>query len=160
VQALYDTPFWRADGLSGTGFGPYELVHEVYDNTVEGAPGGTLVGFVSDHAADELGRLSEAERRERVLASLAAYFAEAARHPATYVESDWQHQELTGGAYGSSFDMGGLTRYGHVLHEPVGPIEFGSSDIAGLGFQHVDGAVRVGSRLAERILAAQPVSGR
>ncbi len=160
VQAHYDTPFWRADGLSGTGFGPYELVHEVYDNTVEGAPGGTLVGFVSDHAADELGRLSEAERRERVLASLAAYFGDEARHPATYVESDWQHQELTGGAYGSSFDMGGLTRYGHVLHEPVGPIEFGSSDIAGLGFQHVDGAVRVGTRLAERILAAQPVSGR
>jgi len=160
LQAHYDTPFWRADGLSGTGFGPYELVHEVYDNTVEGGPGGALVGFVSDLAADELGRLPEAERRERVLASLAAYFGDEARTPTAYVESDWEHQELTGGAYGSSFDVGGLTRYGRVLHEPVGPIEFGSSDIAGLGFQHVDGAVRVGARLAERILAGRRVSGR
>ncbi|WP_413098381.1 flavin monoamine oxidase family protein [Streptomyces sp. Inha503] len=29
VQALYQRPFWRADGLSGTGFRPYEFVHEV-----------------------------------------------------------------------------------------------------------------------------------
>jgi len=153
VQAHYETPFWRAVGLSGTGFGPYELVHEVYDNTPEGGEGGTIVGFVSDLSADEVGRLTADERRERVLASLAAYFGEAARSPLTYVESDWQHQELTGGAYGTSFDIGSLTRYGHVLHQPVGPIEFGSSDIAGHGFQHVDGAVRIGTRLAQRILA-------
>jgi len=153
IQAHYAEPFWRRAGLSGTGFGPYELVHEVYDNTVEGASGGQLVGFVSDLAADELGRLSAAERRDRVLGSLAAYFGPEALSPTAYVESDWQHEELTGGAYGTSFDVGGLSRYGAVLRESVGPIEFGSSDIAGLGFQHVDGAVRVGTRLAGRILA-------
>ena len=152
VQAHYDSPFWRAEGLSGTGFGPYELVHEVYDNTAEGAAGGQLVGFVSDVSADEVGRLPEAERRDRILASLAAYFGDAALTPHTYVESDWQHQELTGGAYGTSFDLGGLTRYGHVLQQSVGPLHFGSSDIAGLGFQHVDGAVRVGTALAARLL--------
>jgi putrescine oxidase len=152
VQAEYDTPFWRSVGLSGTGFGPWQLVHEVYDNTLHGAAKGTLVGFVSDVNADEVGRLSEDERRERVLASLAAYFGEEALTPRTYVESDWQHQELTGGAYATSFDVGSLTRYGAKLHEPVGPIRFGSSDIAGHGFQHVDGAVRIGTRLAEQIL--------
>jgi putrescine oxidase len=88
----------------------------------------------------------------RVLASLAAYFGEAALTPRTYVESDWQHQELTGGAYATSFDVGSLTRYGAKLHEPVGPIRFGSSDIAGHGFQHVDGAVRIGTRLAQQLL--------
>lgn len=152
VQAQYDRPFWREAGLSGTGFGPYQLVHEVYDNTPADDPRGFLVGFVSDVLADEVGRLSATERRERVLASLAAYFGEAALTPATYVESDWQHQELTGGAYGTSFDLGGLTRYGAALHEPLGPIEFGSSDIAGHGFQHVDGAIRIGARIAGRIL--------
>jgi putrescine oxidase len=153
VQAEYPAPFWRADGLSGTGFGPYLLVHEVYDNSHHGAETGTLVGFVADVHADALGRLGDRERRARVLDDLATYFGEAARTPATYVESDWQHQELTGGAFGTSFAMGSLTRYGAVLHEPVGPIEFGSSDIAGHGFQHVDGAVRIGTRIAERILA-------
>lgn len=154
VQAEYDTPFWREAGLSGTGFAPYQLVHEVYDNTPDRSTHGHLVGFVSDVNADATGRLSEDERRTQVLASLAAYFGDAALTPRTYVESDWQHQELTGGAYATSFDVGSLTRYGHALHEPVGPIRFGSSDIAGLGFQHVDGAVRVGTRLAEQILAS------
>jgi putrescine oxidase len=154
VQAEYDTPFWRGTGLSGTGFGPWQLVHEVYDNTLHGATRGTLVGFVSDVNADEVGRLSDDERRARILASLAAYFGEQALTPRTYVESDWQHQELTGGAYATSFDVGSLTRYGAKLHEPVGPIRFGSSDIAGHGFQHVDGAVRIGTRLAEQILSS------
>jgi putrescine oxidase len=154
VQAEYSTSFWRERGLSGTGFAPYGLVHEVYDNTPDGSPTGHLVGFVSDEAADRLGRLSEEERRAAVLASLAAYFGDAARTPVAYVESDWQHQELTGGAYGTSFDIGGLTRYGRVLRQPLGPIEFGTSDVSGLGFQHVDGAVRVGTEIANRILTS------
>ena len=155
VQAEYDTPFWREAGLSGTGFGPWELVHEVYDNTLHGKATGTLVGFVSDLNADALGRVSADERRAAILASFAAYFGDAALTPRTYVESDWQHQELTGGAYATSFDVGSLTRWGAKLHEPVGPIRFGSSDIAGLGFQHVDGAVRMGTRLAQNILDQQ-----
>ena len=156
VQAEYDTPFWRESGLSGTGFGPYELVHEVYDNTwASGAGedgGGMLVAFVSGLHADEVGRLSEDERRARILDGLAVYFGDAARHPRVYRESDWQHQELTGGAYATSFDVGSMTRYGHTLREPVGRIHFGSSDVAGLGFQHVDGAIRMGSLLARTIL--------
>ncbi|MGH3352048.1 MAG: flavin monoamine oxidase family protein [Nocardioides sp.] len=159
VQAQYATPFWRADGLSGTGFAPWQPVHEVYDNTPDCEPRGTLVGFVSDLRADAVGRLSEEERRRHVLESLGAYFGEAALSPLTYVESDWQHQELTGGAYGTSFDLGGLTRWGAVLRDPLGPIEFGSSDVAGHGFQHVDGGVRVGEEIAGRIIdARQPTA--
>ena len=156
AQIEYPTAFWREAGLSGTGFAPYQLVHEIYDNTwvtADGeASGGTLVAFVSDINADEVGRLSEEDRRARILESLAVYFGEQALTPRTYVESDWQHQELTGGAYATTFDVGTMTRYGHTLREPVGRIHFGSSDVAGLGFQHVDGAIRVGSQLAEDIL--------
>ena len=102
--------------------------------------------------AGAAGRWSDEERRARVLDSFAAYFGEEARHPLTYVESDWQHQDLTGGAYGTSADLGGLTRWGAVLRQPLGPIRFGSSDVAGRGFQHVDGAVRVGEDLARELL--------
>lgn len=158
VQVEYATPFWRDEGLSGTGFGPYQLVHEIYDNTVpdpsgDGASTGMLVGFVSDVNADTLGRLGDDERRSRILASIAAYFGPRAEQPIVYVESDWQHQELTGGAYATSFAMGFLTRYGTYLREPVGPLRFGSSDVAGLGYHHVDGAIRMGTLLAEQILA-------
>jgi len=152
VQVEYATPFWRDGNLSGTGFAPYELVHEIYDNGGDGDTTGTLVGFVSDLNADALGRLSDDERQAKILASIASYFGPQAEQPITYVESDWQHQELTGGAYATSFAMGFLARYGPYLRVPVGPLHFGSSDVAGLGYQHVDGAIRMGDRLAQEIL--------
>jgi putrescine oxidase len=152
VQLVYPTPFWRSEGLSGTGFAPYEMVHEIYDNTPEDDERGFLVGFVAGENADALGRLSTEERRAVIVRSAAAYFGDAALAPIVFHESDWQHQELTGGAYGTSFDLGSLTRYGAKLREPMGAVRFGSSDVAGLGFQHVDGAIRVGAEIAAELL--------
>jgi putrescine oxidase len=148
VHATYETPFWRDAGLSGTAFSPYEIVHEAYDNTNHDESRGTLVGFVSDLQADAVLALSADERREAILSSLSTYFGAQVTQPLTYFESDWTSEELGSGAYGSSFDIGGLTRFGPRLREPVGPIQIGSSDVAGLGFQHVDGALRVGAELA------------
>src|SRR5699024_4825686 len=39
VHAVYETPFWREKGLSGTGFGGGRVVQEVYDNTNYGPNG-------------------------------------------------------------------------------------------------------------------------
>jgi putrescine oxidase len=152
VHATYETPFWRRAGLSGTAFSPYQVVHEAYDNTNHDEPRGTLVAFVSDVQADAVLALPAAKRRDVILASLSTYFGPEAAAPLTYFESDWTSEELGSGAYGSSFDIGGLTRFGPRLREPVGPIQIGSSDVAGLGFQHVDGALRVGAELAEAII--------
>lgn len=154
LHLTYDTPFWRELGLSGTAFSPYALVHEAYDNTNEDIPGetrGTLVGFVSDERADRLLGLTAAERRAEVLASLAGYYGEQARHPVGYYESPWAADEWTAGAYATSFDIGSLTRYGRHLRADVGPLAFASSDIAGLGFQHVDGGIRMGEAVARRL---------
>ncbi len=154
VHAAYPTPFWREAGLSGTAFSPWQLVHEAYDNSNHGEETGILVGFVSDAKADAVLRLSADERRARILDSLATYYGPAALEPTVYYESDWVEQEWTRGAYAASFDIGGLTRFGALLLEPVGPIHWGSSDLAGLGYQHVDGAIRVGERVAAEIAAA------
>jgi putrescine oxidase len=154
LHITYDRPFWREKGLSGTAFSPYRLVHEAYDNTNHDAEGreGTLVGFVSDVHADRLLALSAEEREAQVLAVLAEYYGEEALAPVHYYESPWVHEEWTAGAYGSSFDLGGTVRYGAALREPVGPITVISSDVAGLGFQHVDGGVRVAEETAARLL--------
>lgn len=152
VHATYPTPFWRDAGLSGTAFSPYLTVHEAYDNTNHEEERGTLVGFVSDLQADAVLRLDADTRRTHILASLATYFGPAALDPLAYFESDWTSEELGSGAYGSSFDVGGLTRFGPWMREPAGPIHFGSSDVAGLGFQHVEGALRVGADLARAII--------
>ncbi|MBT0768041.1 FAD-dependent oxidoreductase [Kineosporia sp. J2-2] len=151
LHITYATPFWRQAGLSGTAFSPYQVVHEAYDNTNHDETRGTLVGFVSDENADRLLALSDGERRAQILASLSAYYGEQALEPVAYYESQWMAEEWTAGAYATSFDIGGLTRYGATLREPVGPVSFGTSDVAGLGFQHVDGAIRIGRMLADAV---------
>lgn len=152
VHAVYDRPFWREQGLSGTAFSPYELSHEAYDNTNHGDERGTLVGFVSDQRADEVFRVSAQERKERILESLSHYYGPDAKNPIVYYESDWGSEEWTRGAYAASFDLGGLHRYGADLREPVGPISFACSDLAGAGYQHVDGAIRMGRLVASQII--------
>ncbi len=152
VHAVYDRPFWRDKGLSGTAFSPYELSHEAYDNTNHGDERGTLVGFVSDRHADDVFRISAEERKERILESLSHYYGPEAKDPIVYYESDWGAEEWTRGAYAVSFDLGGLHRYGADLREPVGPIHFACSDMAGAGYQHVDGAIRMGRLAASNII--------
>lgn len=152
VHAVYDRPFWREQGLSGTAFSPYELSHEAYDNTNHGDERGTLVGFVSDQNADDLFTLSAEERKERILESLSHYYGPEAKNPVVYYESDWGTEEWTRGAYAASFDMGGLHRYGADLRSAVGPIHFACSDMAGAGYQHVDGAIRMGHLAAANIV--------
>jgi len=159
VHAVYETPFWREDGLSGTAFSPYELVHEAYDNSYHGDPRGTLVGFVSDEAADDVFRQSPEERKARILESLSHYYGEKALSPVVYYESDWGSEEWTRGAYAASFDMGGLARYGSDLRAPVGPVHFSCSDMAGRGYQHVDGAIRVGHETADAIIGSLAPAG-
>ena len=160
VHAVYSTPFWRDKGLSGTCFGADALVQEVYDNTNHGDPRGTLVGFVSDEKADAMFELSPAERRKAILESIAGYLGDEALTPEVYYESDWGSEEWTRGAYASSYDLGGLHRYGKDQHAPVGPIYWSSSDLAAEGYQHVDGAIRMGRITAARIaeVAKVPVA--
>ncbi|TFH56199.1 flavin monoamine oxidase family protein [Glutamicibacter arilaitensis] len=154
VHAVYETPFWRNEGLSGTCFGPNSLVQELYDNTYIGEETGTLVGFISDLNADAMWELDEEQRRAAILKAMAAYLGEKALEPKVFYLSDFAAEEWTCGAYATSYDLGGLYRFGPAQNENVGPIYFSSSDLAGEGFQHVDGAVRMGRRSAARIIAA------
>ena len=154
VHAVYDTPFWREDGLSGTAFGADALVQEVYDNTNYGDTRGTLVGFVSDEKADAVFELSAEDRKKAILESIAGFLGEKALDAEVYYESDWGSEEWTRGAYAASYDLGGLHRYGKDQHANVGPIYWSSSDLAAEGYQHVDGAVRMGRATAARIVTA------
>lgn len=152
VHATYPTPFWREEGLSGTGFGAGRLVQEVYDNTNHGEEQGTLVGFISDVNAEAMWALDEEERKRTILEAIAEFHGPRALDPIVFYLSDFGAEEWTRGAYATSYDLGGLHRWGRFQNDPVGPIHFASSDIASLGYQHVDGAVRIGRDTAEKIL--------
>ena len=55
VLAVYPEPFWRAEGLSGEGFAPHQLVREIYDNTPPSASVGVLCTFLPGEQAEFAG---------------------------------------------------------------------------------------------------------
>jgi len=154
--AVYETPFWRDEGLSGEGFAPYELVREVYDNTPPSGAPGVLCTFLAGESAEHAGRLAEAERRELVTEGYATFFGGPARETVAYVERDWSAEEWTRGAYCATFDVGGLSRFGPDLRRPVGSIHWACTDISGFGNMHMEGALRSGRAAAREVLAELP----
>ena len=156
-HAVYDEPFWRADGLSGQGFAPYELVRELYDNTPPAGSPGVLCTFLAGERAEAADRLAPDERRRSVLEGFARYVGPAALRPRETVELDWSAEEWTRGAYAATFGVGGLTRFGPDLRRSVGPVHWACTDIAGIGHMHMEGAVRSGEAAARACLREAPV---
>lgn len=153
AQAIYERPFWREAGLSGVGFGPHELVAEIYDNSPEDGANGVIVGFLSASDADAARRLPAEERRAAVLQSFAAYLGEEALSPRAFVEHDWSAEEWTRGGYAATVGVGGVTRFGPDMRRPIGPLRFASTDISGVGHMHMEGAVRSAEAAAAAVLA-------
>lgn len=153
VLAVYDEPFWRGEGLSGQGFAPYQLVREVYDNSPPSGSPGVLVTFLAGENADRVSHWSAAERRQAVLEGFASTLGRRALDATEVLELDWGAEEWTGGAYAATFGVGGLVRFGPDLRRPIGPIHWASTDVAGVGNMHMEGAIRSGKAAAAAILA-------
>ena len=152
ILAVYPEPFWRAEGLSGEGFAPHQLVRELYDNTPPAASVGVLCTFLPGEQAEFLGRLHPDRRRELVLEGMSKFLGPAALQATDYIETDWSAEEWTRGAYASTFGIGGLTRFGADMRRPIGPIHWACADIAGVGHMHMEGALRSGEAAAAELL--------
>ena len=136
-------------------FGPGLTVHEVYDNTLpEGGIRACSSGSPSRRRpTGASGSTPRAARQAAVLESFAAYFGPQAPRPVDFAESTWHADPWTRGAYSPTFGLGGLVRFGARGSAPaIGPLHFASSDIAGIGLMHVDGAIRSGRRAAGEVL--------
>ena len=56
VNAVYDEPFWREEGLSGQWLDPTAVLSFGLDNSPPDGSPGVLVGFFESATARELGR--------------------------------------------------------------------------------------------------------
>ena len=109
------------------------------------------MAFISDIHAEEMWHLPASERKEAILSAIADYLGPKAKEPIAFYLSDMAAEEWTRGAYATSYDLGGLSRWGHLQNEPTGSIYYACSDIAAEGYQHVDGAIRQGELVAKQI---------
>jgi monoamine oxidase len=152
VQAVYDRPFWRDDGLSGQAVSDLGPVKVTFDNTPPSGKPGILVGFIEGRDARAWGRRSSSSRKAAALASFARYFGSRAADPNKYVERNWAREEWTRGCYEAYAPPGVLTDYGVALRKPVGPIHWAGTETATRWIGYMDGAVQSGERAAAEVL--------
>jgi monoamine oxidase len=151
-MAIYDEPFWRAEGLSGQGTSDRGPVRLTFDNSPPDGSPGVLLGFLEGRHARELGRLRPAERRAAVVDCFARLFGPRAGNPDAYVERLWAEEEWSRGCYGCHMPTGAWTNYGRALREPIGPLHWAGAEYATVWNGYMDGAVRSGEISAHAAL--------
>jgi monoamine oxidase len=151
-MAIYDEPFWRAEGLSGQGTSDTGPVKLTYDNSPPDGSPGVLLGFLEGRHARELGRTAADERRTAVVDCFARLFGPRAARPDSYVERLWAEEEWSRGCYGCHMPTGAWTSYGPALREPIGPLHWAGAECATVWNGYMEGAVRSGQREAKEAL--------
>ena len=152
IQAVYDEPFWRDNGLSGQALSDTGPIKVTFDNTPPSGSPGVLVGFMEGHDARTWGLQRPKRRRAAALKSFARYFGAKAAKPREYVEKNWAQEEWTRGCYEAFTPPGVLSDYGRALRKPVGRIHWAGTETATHWIGYMDGAVQSGERAAAEVL--------
>ncbi len=150
-MAVYDEPFWRADGLTGqvtSDVGPVQLT---FDNSPPDGTPGVLLSFVEGVHARELSRVSADDRQAATLDCLAEHFGPRAAAPSEYLELDWSAERWSGGCYGVHLPPGVLTQFGPALRAPCGRIHWAGTETASVWAGYMDGAIRSGEAVARTL---------
>ncbi len=160
-QAIYPTPFWREQGLSGESFNLDLPVTSTFDN---GPPPpqqepGVLLGFVNVNNARLLATKSPDARRSVVLDSFTKLFGPQAAQPIGYVEGNWSAEQFTRGCYSGVTTPGTWVGFGTAWKSPVNNIYWASGETASRWYSYMDGAVRAGNNAATEVLASLKAAG-
>lgn len=153
-HVLYDTPWWRDEGLSGAILAPQDAIGVTFDGTPPSGVPGIITGFFEGPSAVAAGERTEEERGRLVVDVLARALGERARDTAGYVDRDWSAEPFTRGCYGAHLPPGAWTVYGPALRRPVGRIHWAGTETAERWTGYIDGAIDSGHRVAAEVLAA------
>ncbi|HSI81669.1 MAG TPA: flavin monoamine oxidase family protein [Solirubrobacterales bacterium] len=147
-MAIYDRPFWRADGLSGQGLSLRGPVQVTFDNSPPSGTPGVLLGFLEAGNARRLRGLPPSGRRRLVLETFGRLFGHRAATPVDYVERDWSAERWSRGCYAGILGPGVWTGYGLALRRPSGRLHWAGTETASRWMGYFDGAIGSGRRAA------------
>ncbi len=153
VAAVYDKPFWRAEGYNGTGLDTGGPVSATFDDSPPGGSPGVVFGFVGGDNARSYVTMSPTARRQAVLAQFANFWGSQALNPINFFETFWSQEQWTRGCPVGIPNVGALVAYGPWLRAPVGRIHWAGTETSNYWNGYMDGAVRSGERAAGEVLA-------
>ncbi|ULE33518.1 flavin monoamine oxidase family protein [Mycobacterium sp. IDR2000157661] len=148
AYAAYETPFWRAKGLSGEALSDEGPVFITFDVSPSDEGPGILLGFTDARTFDPL---PPAQRREQALSGFATLFGEAALAPIDYLDHCWGAEPFAPGGPTAAVPPGSWTTYGPWLRKPVDGIYWAGTETAEKWTGFLDGAVRSGLRAADEV---------
>jgi monoamine oxidase len=151
-DAVYDKPFWRDAGLSGSGVSHNGAARTVFDNSPPDGRVGVLLAFVGGAGWQQYGSMSVDERRRNVLEGFARMFGPKALKPIEYTEHDWTKEQWTGGGPTAITAPGTMTRYGQWIRRPFGRVHWAGTETSTYWAGFMDGAVRAGERAAIEVV--------
>jgi monoamine oxidase len=152
-DAVYETPFWRAKGLSGMGLNDSGAVRVSFDNSPSDADLGVLLAFVGGSTWAKYASMSASARKQAVLQGFAAIVGDEALHPIEYVEHDWTQERWTKGSPVALQVPGAITAYGPTIRQPFRRVHWAGTETATYWAGYMDGAVRAGERAAKEVNA-------
>jgi len=153
AEAVYDEPFWRADGLTGQAVSDTGPAKITFDNSPPDGSPGVLMGFIGGHEARKFTLLSADDQRTQALQSFANYFGDKAKTPRDFILMNWSGEQWTRGCPVSILSPGVLYDFGTALREPCGRIHWAGTETSTYWNGYMDGAVRAGERAAGEVLA-------
>ncbi|WP_066897690.1 flavin monoamine oxidase family protein [Mycolicibacterium houstonense] len=158
ISVVYDTAFWRADGLSGQSAAPGSPATLTIDACTDTGDPGIMCVIAEGPVARRLGLLDADQRRAVVIGELIDRFGAKAATPMSYHEQNWTVDRYSGGGMISHAPPGVLTEFGPALRAPCGRIHWAGSESSAVMCGWIDGAVRSGERAAAEVLAADSVA--
>ena len=156
VGVMYDTPFWRADGLNGSAVDTGGPVSATFDDSPPDAtPGkgpGVIFGFIGGDNARSYAAMSPAARKSAVLNQFSNFFGSQAQNAKDFFETSWCGEQWTRGCPVGIPSNGTLLAYGPWIKQPIGRIHWAGTETANYWNGYMDGAVRSGERAATEVL--------
>lgn len=168
VHAVYDTPFWREQCLSGSAAGnlagnlpksqsKLKTCEFVADSSLPpGTPSaqlpGILTSFIAGQRNIELSNASAADIQKAVIDDYVQYFGQLAANPKQFIHINWNAQNWTGGAFTGYMSPGVWTTFGAGLRDSVGKIFWAGTETSDRWPGYFDGAINAGKRAAKEVL--------
>ncbi|WP_289083433.1 FAD-dependent oxidoreductase [uncultured Spongiibacter sp.] len=150
--AIYETPFWRKQGWSGSAVSDVPPVHVCFDVTPPDETRGILMGFIEGREGVKYTELGESARRNAFLEALANWFGDEAATPLDYYDHSWRNDEWARGCYAGVAGPGHWTSVGHSIRAPHERVFWAGTETATQWNGYFEGAVRAGKRAASQVI--------
>jgi monoamine oxidase len=149
VVAVYDSPWWRTEGYSGTINDPDGLFDLVIDSSPD-SKYGVLVGLVTGPRANNIEKLESKELQRLFTKYIERSFGHS-QLPISFNYFNWGDYKYALGAYSARRAINQWTKAKDCLQQPFQRVYFAGTETALEWRGYVEGALESGERQGQKI---------